>query len=104
MNHDIATPGQRYDIVTATMRDMQEYLHFAMPSNPTDMTSLSMHLEDIAYMTRAVQDFAEHSDMAIFESVIMQQDTFVREYYSGVLDLIYDCRDENYNLADQELA
>jgi hypothetical protein len=102
MNH-IATPDQRHSIVTLTMEIMQQYLSRAVPRDAQDMDCLDMHLEDIAYMTRALGDFVRHNDMSILESRIMHQDTYPREYYVKVLWMIAEFREENYYLGSEDL-
>ena len=97
MNPNIATPDQRHSIVTLTLELMQQYLHDAVPMDATDVDDLNTHMEDIAYMSGALREFVRDNDMKVFESRIMWQDTYVREYYVKVLWMIVECLDENYD-------
>jgi len=90
-----ATKQQQQELITTTLKALAEYVDFAQFSNSTDeqfsAANVEQFTEDIAYMCKAVEQFAKTADLEQFNDAVYTQDTFVREYYINTIYAIEDC-------------
>jgi hypothetical protein len=71
------------DVCAITMQVLQLYINDTISFND-DL------IDDVAYITNALQQFTASKNIEQLQYAIMRQDTFVRDYYSTVLNVIDD--------------
>jgi hypothetical protein len=90
-----ATEQQQQELITTTLKALAEYVDFAQFSNSTDeqfsAANVEQFTQDIAYMCKAVEQFAKTANLEQFNNAVYTQDTFVREYYINTIYAIEDC-------------
>jgi hypothetical protein len=93
-----ATQQQRAELINITLNTLKDYIGFVQYTNngTEDVNSTLMHLEDIAYITNALRQFAVEGDLDTLNEAIYLQDTFVREYYIKTINAIEEIFEENY--------
>ena len=87
-----ATNKQYTELLAITLSAVQQYIDFCKLCEVDDdldtaniKTQVNMHFGDLAYITNALTQFAQTKNMQELHSSIMQQDTFVREYFINTL-------------------
>lgn len=93
-----ATQQQRAELINITLNTLKDYIGFVQYTNngTEDVNSTMMHLEDIAYITNALRQFAVEGDLDTLNESIYLQDTFVREYFINTIRAIESIFEENY--------
>jgi hypothetical protein len=88
------------NIVNITLATFKQYLHFCLYCAHGAMHSdaainaqmhnddLQMHKDDVTYITDALTAFVSSKNAVALHSALMQQDTFVREYFINTLRYI----------------
>ena len=71
------------DVCTITMQIVQQYINDTISYND-DI------IDDVAYITNALQQFKTDNNIEQLQYAIMRQDTFVRDYYTSLLRVIED--------------
>jgi hypothetical protein len=71
------------DVCTLTMQIVQQYINDTISYND-DI------IDDVAYITNALQQFKTDNNIEQLQYAIMRQDTFVRDYYTSLLRVIED--------------
>lgn len=96
----IADGDVRTTIINLTLETLRRYVEFTtiMDGEDFDSDDVAMHMDDIAYMTNAIKQFASDGDLRALGDRIMHQDTFVREYYITTLYEIEDMMSMLHNL------
>jgi glutathione synthase/RimK-type ligase-like ATP-grasp enzyme len=90
-----ATNKQFADIFAITLAAVQQYTDFCKLCEVDDdldtadlKAQVNTHFDDVAYITSALAQFAQTKNMQDLHASIMQQDTFVREYFIRTLEYI----------------
>lgn len=94
-----ATEQQRAELINITLNTLKEYIGFVQYTNngTEDVNSTMMHLEDVAYISNVLKQFAIEGDLDTLNEAIYLQDTFVREYYIKTINAIEAIFEENYS-------
>ena len=71
------------DVCTIAMQIVQQYINDTISYND-DL------IDDVAYITNALQQFKTDNNIEQLQYAIMRQDTFVRDYYTSLLRVIED--------------
>jgi len=86
------TNTQYKTVIALTSATLQQYTQFCLQyAQDDDKCDSVMHLGDILHMQRALNKFIHTANADALQDSIMQQDTFVREYYIDTLRYIEDC-------------
>ena len=89
-----ATNKQYTELLAITLATVQQYIDFCKLCEVDDLDTadlkaqVNMHFDDVAYITSALAQFAQTKNMQDLHASIMQQDTFVREYFIRTLEYI----------------
>ena len=88
------TPAHKLAINTLVLKTTQDYIDFSTTQHgvnfPITVDNLQFHTLDIQHNINALAAFNKDNNVQNLHDNIMQQDTFVREYYIEVLQYIED--------------
>jgi hypothetical protein len=86
------TSAHKLEINMLVLKTTQDYIDFSTTQHgvnyPITVDNLQFHTQDIQYNVNALAAFNKDSNVQNLHDAIMQQDTFVREYYIDVLQYI----------------
>ena len=86
------TSAHKLQINMLVLKTTQDYIDFSTTqwgvNFPINLDSLQFHTLDIQYNINALAVFNTDNNVQNLHDAIMQQDTFVREYYIDVLQYI----------------
>jgi hypothetical protein len=86
------TSAHKLKINMLVLKTTQDYINFSTTqwgvNRPITVDNLQFHTLDIQYNINALAVFNTDNNVQNLHDAIMQQDTFVREYYIAVLQYI----------------
>jgi hypothetical protein len=86
------TQAHKREINMLMLKTTQDYIDFSTTqwgvNMPVTLESLQFHTQDIQHNVNALVAFNKDNNVQQLHDTIMQQDTFVREYYISVLQYI----------------
>jgi hypothetical protein len=86
------TPAHKLNINMLVLKTTQDYIDFSTTQHgvnyPITADDLQFHTQDIQHNVNALAAFNKDNNVQNLHDSIMQQDTFVREYYIEVLQYI----------------
>jgi len=86
------SPAHKLQINMLVLKTTQDYIDFSTTQHgvnfPITVDNLQFHTLDIQYNINALVAFNTDNNVQQLHDSIMQQDTFVREYYIEVLQYI----------------
>ena len=88
------TPAHKLKINMLVLKTTQDYIDFSTTQHgvnfPITVDNLQFNTQDIQHNVNALAAFNKDNNVQNLHDNIMQQDTFVREYYIEVLQYIED--------------
>jgi len=89
-----ATKQQQQELVSITLKSLAKFVNLAEFCNRDEelfnAACVEQHMQDIAHMCDAVEQFAKTADLEEFLDAVYSQDTFVRDYYINTIRAIED--------------